>query len=567
MKKILLTILLLLPFAASAGYVEAYYARMDGKIKEQLKEAAKQCVTAHTRLNYTALPDYWRFTDVYPELYDGSVRWWDMYSNRIQLIKGNQSPRQSFSANGMNREHSIPKSWWKKGGDVEYTPAYSDLWNLYPSDATANSAKLNYPFGPVRTPLFENGSCKVGSAMSGFGGGSANVFEPADEYKGDFARSIFYMATVYDDLPWVINYMFESGSSWPTLRPWAYDMLLQWARRDPVSQKEIDRNNAVEQQQGNRNPFIDFPELAEFIWGTRTMEKFIIADQGTVVTPPITGDPEVTAPVSGESLDFGEAAVGMTVSASLRISANNLTAPLSVRVNGADRDMFVPEVRSINASALNTVDDYLLTIAFTPTRTGRCEASLALYDGGLPGGQSIRVDLIGEALPVPVLTRLTAYEATEISGEHYRANWGAAPEVVDFYVVNRVRYLEDETTGELLQSSVNYLGVDDRDENVMESYTVMSVRLGCVSEASNSVIVPTKSGVRGIDDRYPVEIAAEDDGFTILCDGESEGAVVYDLMGRIVLRTGPVAGGSRFRLRSGIYIVAGGRRPVKLIVR
>lgn len=567
MKKILLSILLLLPLAAYSDYNPAYYERMDGKMKEKLKEAAKECVTAHTRLNYTALPDYWQYTDVYPQLYEGSVRWWDMYSNRIELIKGNQSPRQSFSANGMNREHSIPKSWWKKGGDVEYTPAYSDLWNLYPSDATANSAKLNYPFGPVRTPVFDNGSCKVGAAMSGFGGGSANVFEPADEYKGDFARSIFYMATVYDDLPWVINYMFEPGSQWPTLKSWAYDMLLQWARRDPVSQKEIDRNNAVEEQQGNRNPFIDFPELAEYIWGTRTFEKFVIAEQGTTVTPPITGDPEVTAPVSGESLDFGEAAVGMTVSSSLRISANNLTAPLSVRVNGADRDMFVPEVRSINAGALNTVDDYLLTIALTPTRTGTCEAFLALYDGGLPGGQSIRVNLKGEALPVPTLTRLTAYEPTEISGNHYRANWSMAPEVVDFYVVNRVRYLEEETDGELLQSSVNYLDIDDRDEDVMESYTVMSVRLGCMSETSNSVIVPTKSGVRGVDDVYPMDIAVEEDGFTVVCDGEAKGVTVCDTLGRLILQSGPVAGGTRFRLPSGIYIVAGGRRPVKLIVK
>ncbi|MBD5190804.1 MAG: hypothetical protein HDS93_02950 [Bacteroidales bacterium] len=568
MNKLLLFFTFLTPMVCMADYTPGYYDTMNGKSKEKLKEAAKSCVTDHRRLAYYDLPDYWQYTDVYPELYDGSRRWWDMYSNQIQLIRSNQSPRQSFSSNNMNREHSIPKSWWKKAGDVEYTPAYSDLWNLYPSDATANSAKLNYPFGPVRTPIFDNGSCKVGGAMSGFGGGSANVFEPADEYKGDFARSIFYMATVYDDLPWVYTYMFEPDSQWPTLRTWAYDMLLQWARRDPVSQKERDRNDAVEKQQGNRNPFIDFPELAEYIWGTRTMETFIISEQGNVVTPPITGDPEVTAPVTGEALDFGQAAVGMTVSASLRIKAQNLTSPLSLRVNGADKAMFVPEVKSISAGALNTVDDYLLTIAYTPTSLGQHTATLALYDGGLPGGQSISVTLIGEALPVPELSALTAYEPTELSGNHYVANWSKAPEVVDFYVVNRVRYVEDEITGELLQSAINSLAIDDRDPDIMESYTVMSVRLGCMSPSSNSIIVPTAASVKGVDDVLPVIISPDNDGFTIICDGETSGVEVFDLLGRKILSTGATTGNSHWTLPSGIYIISGSemKRPVKIIL-
>ena len=74
-----------------------------------------------------------------------------------------------------------------------------------------------------------------------------------------------YVATVYDDINWVINYMYRK-EAYPTLVPWARDMLLQWCRMDPVDQKEIDRNNVVEQYQGNRNPFVDFPNLAEYIW-------------------------------------------------------------------------------------------------------------------------------------------------------------------------------------------------------------------------------------------------------------------------------------------------------------
>lgn len=263
---------------ANADYTAGYYDAMNGTGCEALKSAAKYCVTSHTVLNYNKLPDYWQYSDVYPEPVGGSRRWWDMYSDAVYLIGEEQTGAASFSENKMQREHCIPKSWWKKDDSVDYTPAYSDMWNLYPSDASANRAKSNYPFGMTASASFDNGVSKVGPPCEGYGGGSAMVFEPADEYKGDFARSIFYMATVYDDINWVITYMFEP-SPYPTLTPWAVDMLLDWSRRDGVSRKETDRNDAVEQFQGNRNPFVDFPELAEYIWGSRMAETFLIADQ------------------------------------------------------------------------------------------------------------------------------------------------------------------------------------------------------------------------------------------------------------------------------------------------
>lgn len=268
--------------AMMAEYKEGYYDALDGKTKETLKAAAKKCVLPHAQLNYTNLPNHWVNTDVYPDLVenDGAMcaRWWDMYSDKVYLILPTEDGRASFSRNAMQREHSIPKSWWKYNGDVEYTPAYSDLWNLYPSDGTANNRKSNWPFGETQKASYDNGVTKVGTPKSGMGGGAGTVFEPADEYKGDFARSCFYMATVYDDLPWVTKYMYQQ-EEWPTLKPWAVEMLLDWARRDPVSEKEIRRNDAAEKEQLNRNPFVDFPELAEFIWGARTSQTFYLAEQ------------------------------------------------------------------------------------------------------------------------------------------------------------------------------------------------------------------------------------------------------------------------------------------------
>lgn len=563
---VLTAVFCFLAFTVDAEYKKGYYDAMDGKSKEALKSAAKSCVQKHTRLDYYGLPGNWIYTDLYPDRYNGDRRWWEMYSDQIYLIRGNQSGNSSFSANKMQREHSIPKSWWKKAGDVEYTPAYTDMWNLYPSDASANQAKSNYPFGECAETTFDNGITKVGRPMSGFGGGCGLVFEPADQYKGDFARTIFYMATVYDDLPWVINYMFNANSSYPTLRPWAYEMLLQWARKDPVSQKEIDRNNGVETQQGNRNPFIDFPELAEYIWGTRTKEVFRIADQGGQVTPPLTGDPEITAPVNGEALDFGQAAVGSTISRELEIRGGNLTAPLTISLSGVDRKMFTLATTTITPIQLNGSGLYRLEILYTPTTVGKHKAAAVIYDGGLSDGQSIAVVFEAEGCEVPVLTRLTATDATEVTETGYVANWTAAPEVVDYYEVNRVRYLQDGEEGDLIESDTNSLRIDGRDPSVMESYTVSSVRLGYRSEASNSIIVAADSGVAANGLPSSTGIVADRGAYRVVTNLDEVEITIFDING-ISLSSRRYRNGEYLDMPSGTILIVKGEgmaKPMKL---
>ncbi len=570
MKKILLLAigLAFVCTSADAVYKQGYYDKMDGKKKEALKAAAKECVEWHTRLVYTDLPNYWQYSDVYPDLYDGCKRWWDMYSDNIYLIRPGQNARSSFSANKMQREHSVPKSWWKKNGDVEYTPAYSDMWNLFPSDGPANQAKLNYPLGLCKSTTFNNGVSKVGPAQTGYGGGSGNVFEPADEYKGDFARSFFYMAMVYDDLPWVVNYMYRQNS-WPTLQPWEYEMLLQWSRADKVSQKEIDRNDEVEKSQGNRNPFVDFPELAEYIWGTRTNEVFYIKDQGGSVTPPITGDPVINRPVNGSALDLGEAAVGHTVVMPLEIDGANLTSSLTVRIQGADRGMFYIPTNSIPASDINSSEIYLLQVEYRPTAVGRHTATLRLYDGGLPLDQDVAVTLQGEAFPVPTLTAPVATPASNVADDSYQANWEESPDVVDYYVVTRVRYTEDGPQASTLTSDFNYVLVEDRDPEVAESYTVQSSRLGILSEPSNSIQVGAGSNVVGIEADQPLTLGSVPGGFIIMLDTRHTGLKVYDVSGRVIIEKETVEGGETFFLPMGVYVIATDQclRPQKIAVQ
>lgn len=552
--------------AAIASYPEGYYDRMDGKSGQYLKAAAKQCVTNHLELEYYELPNYWQYSDVYPELYNGCKRWWEMYSDEMLLIQPWQSGTQAFSSNKMQREHAVPKSWWKKNGSVEYTPAYSDMWNLYPSEPKANQAKSNYPFGETRNTEFDNGVTKVGAPKAGFGGGASMVFEPADEYKGDFARAIFYMATVYDDLTWVYNYMFVNNS-YPSLLPWAINMLLDWSRRDPVSQKEIDRNNVVEQYQHNRNPFIDFPNLAEYIWGVSVNDTFIIADQeNSDPTPPITGDPEITAPVNGEALDFGDTAKGHAVNRVLQIKGSNMTSPLSLRIVGENKDFFKAETTSIPALTMNQNGGYLLNITYLPTEIGKHEAKLTLYDGGIEG--SIAVTLIGEAKDVPTLSPVQALPATDVTDHSYVANWTAANGEADYYVVTRVKYSDGNEEAETYETGELYYEFDDRDPDVSESYTVTYLRLGIESQASNSIFVAA-NGVKGLIEEAPCHVYGVEGGMIISrADGESGLVNVFTIAGETVAELQNAADGEFVRLPSGIYVVTiGNGRPAKIIVK
>lgn len=551
---------------AIAGYPDGYYDRMDGKSKDVLKTAAKQCVIKHTELEYYDLPNYWQYSDVYPELVNGNKRWWEMYSDETLLIRPGQTGKQAFSANKMQREHAVPKSWWKKNGDVEYTPAYSDMWNLYPSEPTANGAKSNYPFGETRSAVFNNGVTKVGPPKSGYGGGAYYVFEPADEYKGDFARTIFYMATVYDDLTWVYDYMFVNNS-YPSLLPWAVNMLLQWSRQDPVSQKEIDRNNIVEQYQGNRNPFVDFPNLAEYIWGVSTNDIFYLADQeNSDPIPPITGDPEITAPINGESLDFGQTAKGYAVTRALQIKGSNMTSPLSLRVVGTNSAYFKAETTSIPAATMNQNGGYLLNITYLPEATGTHEAKLTLYDGGLPS--SIVVELRGEALDVPQMYALNALPATDVTETGYTANWNAANGIADYYIVTRVRYADGNEEVETYETGETFYRFDNREPDVAESYTVTYMRLGVESPASNSIYVAA-NGINDMREESPCHVYGLEGGIAVSrADGETGLIEVFNTGGALVLQVSDAADGAFYPLESGVYIISiGGGKPVKILVR
>ncbi len=270
MKRILTQVLLLL-FVTTAMAQADYYKSVDGTNGgATLKTALYNLIKDHKKISYGSGEDktWGAFYTTDAVVENGKRRVLDMYSNEKRYF-GSKGSKVS----GMNIEHSVPKSWW--GGNQNN--AYCDLHHLNPSDETANSRKSNYPLGELTSESWTNGVASVGKAK--VDGNSTNAFEPSDEYKGDFARTYMYMFTCYQDLNWSTTQMNYANSSYPTLKPWAVELLLKWHKQDPVSEKEVSRNNAVYAVQGNRNPYVDFPQLADYVWGDSITYVFHITGE------------------------------------------------------------------------------------------------------------------------------------------------------------------------------------------------------------------------------------------------------------------------------------------------
>lgn len=277
MKKLSSTIVLFIWLVSLSALAQGpnnsgtYYQKADGKSGAALKTALSAVINPHTARSYDALWDDFRTTDARP---DGKV--WDMYSSISNFTFG-KDQAGSYKGEGdvYNREHSFPKSWF--GGKVK--PMFTDLFHLYPTDGYVNNRHGNHPFGETNGEDYtsKGGFSKLGKCT--YPGYSGTVFEPNDEYKGDFARTYFYMVTCYEDkLPsWYSNSEAKptlDGKKYPGLSSWQLNMLMKWATNDPVSEKEINRNNAVYSIQHNRNPFIDYPGLEQYVWGDKKTEAF-----------------------------------------------------------------------------------------------------------------------------------------------------------------------------------------------------------------------------------------------------------------------------------------------------
>lgn len=263
------------------------------------------------KISYNGLWAAYKTTDLVP----GTSKIWDMYGG-FQFTYQSGGTNYSKEGDCYNREHSVPKSWWNTVEDERY----SDIIHLLPTDGLVNAKRSNYAFGEVETITYSysfpsrndgNGNLiqtagisKLGTAKS-IGGVSIStdyVFEPDDQYKGDFARIYYYFATRYGPVSKMATsgdggLIFNSNSTDFYMTAYGKALMNKWHVQDPVSEKERNRNDGVESTQGNRNPFVDHPEWADKFFGSNYEE---VNGGGQVVTP------SISVSASKTSLNVGE---------------------------------------------------------------------------------------------------------------------------------------------------------------------------------------------------------------------------------------------------------------------
>lgn len=322
----------------SSTSLAAYYASADGKSGNALRLALQDVIDGHTVVSYGDLGILMQYSDT--EGADGSTVV-DIYTNCNFTCSGAITWISSGAVGaGLNREHTVPQSWFDKK-----SPMVSDAFHIYPTDTKANNNRSSYLYGEFSgagTSYSSNKCAETGKLSTGTDNSIASytynnqtnsptetwngkVYEPEDEYKGDLARSYFYMATRYASGSEMANCSNWSGGAFGSARnglsAYTAELMLKWHRLDPVSEKELIRNEVIygnptynksSKKQGNRNPFIDYPELVEYIWGDKQNVSVTItaldspyANESPVVDP--TGIDNIgTAPVARKILLDGQ---------------------------------------------------------------------------------------------------------------------------------------------------------------------------------------------------------------------------------------------------------------------
>lgn len=289
-----------------ADSLPAYYESIDGTSGKELMDAIQRVAKQGYRADDFRYDSVWlafKHTDLRPDSYI-----WEIYSDCDFVYEKDRTSNttQTGECKGYNREHAMCQSWFgttslagqEMSSSKKNSPG-SDIFHIYPASYGMNSRRGNRPYGEVLTAANVSGNgTKYGtpiqtisvtnSVAGAYLEGSitliTNVLEPADEYKGDIARSYFGTMVKWAG-EWTFNrnengrVIFDATIDADThyasennygLTPYGLALLLKWHRQDPVSQKEVDRNNGIQLTQGNRNPFIDYPYLAEYIWGERS---------------------------------------------------------------------------------------------------------------------------------------------------------------------------------------------------------------------------------------------------------------------------------------------------------
>jgi len=330
--KIILFVLLNISFLGFGQIPSGYYDDATGT-EAALKTQLYNIIKGHTDVGYDGLYSVYINSDNI--IVSGNNRVYDMYSIKANgtadyyysHVSGDRCGNYTGESDCYNREHTFCDSWLGAA-----SPQRSDAHHIVPTDGYVNNRRSSYPHGKVGSVTWtsSNGS-KLGSSdpSTGYTG---TVFEPIDEYKGDFARMYFYVATRYENLidGWVSNGSASeilNGTEYPAYKPWFINLLISWHTQDPVSTKEIVRNNAIYTFQHNRNPFIDHPEYVTQIWGGGSNAFPTITN---VLKSPSSPSSIDAVSVSATIADSDGSISGVTLNWGLTSGTHNNTITMSV---------------------------------------------------------------------------------------------------------------------------------------------------------------------------------------------------------------------------------------------
>lgn len=344
-----------------------YYSTATGTgytLKTQLYNKIK----GHTDRGYAGLWTTYSTSDR-DKQYENDNSIIDVYSENptgtdpyVYTYSTSQCGTYSVEGNCYNREHMIPQSVFNSAA-----PMVSDAHFIPPTDGKVNGMRNNYPHGNVATASWTslNGSKLGTSAVSGYTG---TVFEPINEFKGDIARMYFYFATRYENT--VAGYSFEmfNGTSNQVFTTAFRDLLIQWHNQDPVSAREIARNNAIYLRQNNRNPYIDHPEYIGMIWGgtTPTLDTTAPTAPTNLVASSITTT-SLSLTWTASTDNIGVTGYDVYMNGTLKTSVTSASASITGLTAGTAYSFYVKAKDLAGNSSANSTTINATTTVFVDT--------------------------------------------------------------------------------------------------------------------------------------------------------------------------------------------------------
>lgn len=399
MKKILslFTLILLVQWTFAVDpstNLATYYANIDGKATDSNDNLRKTLCTiisnGYTTIGYSSLPNSVYAASSNPsDFYNGSgssKTMEDIYSS-YPYNSSQDGSSATTCGTGWNKEHTVPQSWFN-----ESSPMKSDAHHVFPTDIRMNSCRSNYPYG-------ENNASKYCSSYgyghlgtSTFSGYTGQVFDPGSKedcggncYRGDLARVYFYMATRYRTTNFTngtggTSFTYTNGVA--DLTDYMKNLMLKWHREDPVSEKELKRNNAIYAHQHNRNPFVDYPCLVEYIWGDKKGETVslssLISGYTGVGTDCCSSEPTLT--VSSSSVTISPIATSSSTTQTFTVTGANLTGSISITKNSGSSSYITVSPTSITSGYNGT---NIITITYNaPASAGTHTATLTISSTG-----------------------------------------------------------------------------------------------------------------------------------------------------------------------------------------